>query len=96
MARKYFADVPVLISLVKAYVDKEYTEIPTGMIVAIVGALIYVLSPIDLIPDFISGFGYVDDAAVVLWAVNLVHEDLDDYKEWKSLNAKYSKVVEEA
>ena len=32
-------------------------------------AFIYVLSPIDLIPDALLGFGQLDDAAVVIAAI---------------------------
>lgn len=86
VAGKYLADVPVLISLVKAYIDKGYTEIPIGSLVAIVGALIYVLSTIDLIPDVIPVVGFVDDAIVVAAAYKLVHDDVEEYKAWRDEN----------
>ena len=35
------AIVPTMISLVRSYTKKEYTEIPLGTIIAIVSALIY-------------------------------------------------------
>ena len=88
VAGKYLADVPVLISLVKAYIDKEYTEIPLGSIIAIVGGLIYVLSPIDIIPDTIPVAGYLDDAAVIAGVIKLVHDDLTEYRAWKEEKKK--------
>jgi uncharacterized membrane protein YkvA (DUF1232 family) len=33
-------------------------------------ALVYVVSPIDLIPDFIAGFGQLDDLVIVAVALN--------------------------
>jgi len=86
MAGKYLSDVPVLISLVKAYVDKKYVEIPIGSIIAIIGALIYVLNPFDLIPDAIPGVGIIDDAAVIALALKFVHGDVTDYKAWRDAN----------
>lgn len=83
-AGKYLSDVPVLISLVKAYIDKEYTEIPIGSIIAVISALIYVLSPIDMIPDIIPGIGLVDDAAVIATIFVLIHDDVEEYKAWRS------------
>jgi uncharacterized membrane protein YkvA (DUF1232 family) len=40
-------------------------ETPTNAKVAVLGMLIYLLSPIDLIPDFIPGLGQLDDVVVV-------------------------------
>jgi uncharacterized membrane protein YkvA (DUF1232 family) len=54
---------------------------------AIVAALLYVLSPIDLLPDFIPIVGYVDDALVVAACLALVEQDLINYKEWKKQQA---------
>jgi len=80
---KYLTDIPVLIFLVKAYINKEYTEIPVGTIIAIVSALIYFVSPFDIIPDFIPGIGYIDDAAVIALLYKMVHGDIQGYKEWR-------------
>lgn len=79
--------VPLLVSLVKSYFRKEYNHIPTGTIIGVVGALIYFLSPIDIVFDFIPGLGYVDDATVILFCIMSMKSDLDDYKKWKELNA---------
>ncbi|HHX61007.1 MAG TPA: DUF1232 domain-containing protein [Epulopiscium sp.] len=86
LAGKYLSDVPVLISLVKAYIDKEYTEIPLGSIIAIISGLIYVISGIDLIPDAIPVFGLLDDAAVIATVYKLVHDDIEEYKVWREIN----------
>ena len=88
MAGKYLADVPVLISLVKSYADKEYTEIPIGTIIAIISALIYVLSPIDIIPDVLPAIGISDDAAVVAFALKFVHDDVEEFRVWREANRK--------
>ena len=56
---------------------------PYKVILAVVSVLIYWIAPVDLIPDFIPGIGYVDDAAVVALALKLIKDDLDTYKEWK-------------
>ncbi len=37
-------------------------------------AILYVLSPIDLIPDFILGLGQVDDLAVVFFSIRFFIE----------------------
>ena len=80
------SEIPVLIALVKAFLEKRYLEIPIGSVIAIVGALIYFLSPIDLVPDFLPAIGLVDDAAVLTLAFKLVHDDVKEYKAWREKN----------
>ena len=47
----------------------------------IVGALLYFISPIDLIPDFIPVAGYLDDVAVIAGVVALLATQLKKFKE---------------
>ena len=80
--------VPIMVSLVKNYIKKEYTDIPIGTIIAIVSALIYFLSPIDIVPDSIPALGYFDDAAVVAACWTLVESDVNEYSVWREKNNK--------
>ena len=80
------AYVPVMASLLRSYVKKEYTTVPVGTIVAITSALLYFVSPIDVIPDAIPGAGYIDDAAVALLCWNIVGDDVKKYEKWRKDN----------
>lgn len=77
-------DIISMYQLVELYIKREYTDIPLTSIISILAALIYVVSPIDLIPDFIPVAGYLDDAAVVTLVLSLgVGHDLEKYKSWQ-------------
>lgn len=80
--------IPVFASLVKSYVRKEYTAVPVGTIVAIISALVYFVSPIDLIPDLIPGAGHIDDVAVVGACLILVDTDIQEYIKWRDDHGK--------
>lgn len=82
------ANVPVLVSLVRAYVKKDYQDIPIGSIIAIVGALIYFVSPIDLLPDNIPVIGYIDDVGVIAFVWPMIEDDVEEYKKWQEQNGK--------
>jgi uncharacterized membrane protein YkvA (DUF1232 family) len=62
-----------------------YREIPYGSIVAAVAAILYFVSPIDFIPDFIPVVGLVDDVFVIGFVLKKIHSDLEKYEKWKSL-----------
>ena len=70
-------------SIVKDYINGSYKEIPLTTIVSIVASLLYLISPIDFIPDFIPGIGFIDDVFVIGLVISSATSDLDKYKEWK-------------
>ncbi len=85
--QRYLDDAQLLFKLLKDYANGNYREVPFNVVAAIGGALLYVLSPIDLIPDFIPIIGYLDDAAVIAFCLNLIEKDLITYKIWKRESA---------
>ena len=85
---KQLSNIPMLVSLVRSYIRKDYRDVPQGSIIAIVSALIYFLSPIDLLPDSIPVLGYVDDAAVFAFVWKMVADDIEEYRKWQEANGK--------
>ena len=81
---KYFNDLCEILELLRDRVKGTYTETPWRTIAALTGALIYVLSPIDIILDFIPGIGFLDDAVVIGLAIKLAQPDLEKYRTWKA------------
>lgn len=76
-------DLKLLISYVKDVTSGKYKDYsPTNLIIA-VAALVYVVNPIDIIPDALPG-GFVDDVGIVGWAVKSLHNELMAYKRWKA------------
>jgi uncharacterized membrane protein YkvA (DUF1232 family) len=81
--RALLGRVRLLFSLIRDYVTGRYREVPYWVIGAAAFALLYVLSPIDLIPDMIPGIGYLDDAAVVALCLKLIDVEFTKYRRWK-------------
>lgn len=90
---EYVSDIACMVSLVRSYIKKEYTDIPIGTIISIVSTLIYIISPIDLIPDTIPVVGYIDDIMLLGWVLKSIHSDIEEYKKWRVDNGK--QIIEE-
>jgi uncharacterized membrane protein YkvA (DUF1232 family) len=73
----------LFIDFVKAYSNGEYRQVSKGTILTVIGAIIYFVSPLDLVPDFIVGLGILDDAAVIGFALKKIASELNDYKRWR-------------
>jgi uncharacterized membrane protein YkvA (DUF1232 family) len=82
------SDVPIMVSLIRSYIKKEYSDIPIGTIIGVVCALLYFFSPFDLMPDAIPLLGYLDDIAVIGFTLKMFHDDMDDYRKWRDKNGK--------
>ncbi len=80
---RYAKDLLLLMSLVKDYYRGNYRDIPYKTLSAAVVGLLYVINPIDIIPDFIPFIGQVDDALVLGFCLKLIEKDLLKYKKWK-------------
>jgi len=74
-------------SLLLFYTAKS-PAVPKSTKMIIIGALSYLIFPIDLIPDFIPVIGLADDATVVAAAVYKVISHIDD-----SIKSKASQKV---
>ena len=77
---KFMKDVKLYFKMLSDVFSRRYTRVPRGTVAAIIGSLLYVLSPVDLIPDVIPVIGYLDDAAVLALCLKFVKHDVDEYK----------------
>lgn len=85
-----------LVRFVAAFASGEYTDVPWRSAVYALGALLYFLSPIDLVPDFIPVLGFTDDVAVVLAVVSAIRRDLSRFERWRTGAGTAGRVAPEA
>ncbi|WP_316568298.1 YkvA family protein [Neobacillus sp. YIM B06451] len=74
----------LLFELVRAWAKGDYKNVSKGTILAVIGAIIYFVSPVDIIPDFLLGFGLIDDAAVLAFTWKRLSKDLEEFSAWKN------------
>ncbi|KQC02658.1 YkvA family protein [Pedobacter sp. Hv1] len=73
----------LLFSLAKDYANGSYTQLSKRSVVTVIAGLLYFISPIDLIPDFIVGLGFIDDIYILTLIYKQIAKDLEKYQVWK-------------
>ncbi len=74
----------LFIEILRQYHKGNYREIPWRSISAISFTLLYIINPLDIVPDVLPIIGYVDDVSVFMALLSLAEKDLDEYKDWKT------------
>lgn len=73
-----------MLRLIRAYYRGDYRLIAESSLVVIVAAIIYVVSPLDVIPDAIPAIGFLDDATILAVALQRTKRELDDFMIWET------------
>jgi uncharacterized membrane protein YkvA (DUF1232 family) len=85
-AGRLFTKLRLLRMVVTDYSTGRYRRVPWRSIVVCAAAIAYVLSPIDLLPDFLVPVGMTDDLVVLTVAWGMVKKELREYCEWKRIS----------
>ncbi|WP_305907648.1 YkvA family protein [Methylomarinum sp. Ch1-1] len=86
---KVIKDVLLCLELIRDYRSGVYKDIETWAIVAVAFGLLYLINPVELIPDFIPVVGYLDDVAVMVVVLKLVKVEIDKYAQWREKRSEY-------
>ena len=81
---KLWQSLLLLFGLIKDWASGSYKNVSKSSLLLIVIALIYLVNPLDLIPDITPIIGYTDDAAVIAMVIKKINNDLEKYKHWLS------------
>lgn len=85
--KEFAQDVKLFFCMLKDFCTRKYTDVPVGTIMSIAGTLLYIFLPVDIMPDFIPGIGYLDDGAMIALCLRMMNSDLTKYKAWKETQA---------
>ncbi len=80
-------DLQLLVGLCMAWWRGEYRAIGTQALLSVVAALLYFLTPLDALPDWLLGIGLLDDLAVLTWVLRTWRGELDAYRSWRNVQA---------
>jgi uncharacterized membrane protein YkvA (DUF1232 family) len=84
----FVADARDMLSMLKDFYKGAFKPEDIGSLVVAALALVYLFFPIDVIPDPIPGLGFVDDAALLAYAVGVCAKTLKRYREYRAEQKK--------
>jgi len=80
-------DVRAALRLLVAWTRRSYREVSGASLLLLVAALIYFVTPVDIIPDTLGAIGFVDDVAVIQTSLDAVRGELDRFRTWEEADA---------
>ena len=91
MSRKGLLKIKDNLILIRDYLSDiatgKYKDYNGKKLILIVAAMLYVVTPFDLLPDIIPP-GWIDDISIVAWAIKEASEELEKYKDYITKNNK--------
>lgn len=82
---KKISQLKLFVSMFKDYFSKKYTEMSIWTLLSIGFGILYLVSPIDLIPDIsIPLVGFIDDAFVLGFVWRQIGKELKRYEAWRA------------
>lgn len=85
--KKKFSEVQseaeLLVNMVKDTVRGRYKGLGKKNVIMIVAGLLYLVNPMDIVPDFIFGIGFADDLGVLVYVISRLSEEIARYRQWK-------------
>lgn len=82
-----WADLRTMMRMVLRWADRSYRHVSWTPLLLVVGALVYFVTPVDLIPDALGAIGFVDDVTVITTVVQRIRGELDRFRDWEAQQA---------
>lgn len=81
--KKWVLDIPRLCDMLSDTINGTYKNTPYSSLVIVVMAIIYAVTPFDLLHDAIPFLGILDDVVILKAVLNTIKNDLESYSSWK-------------
>jgi uncharacterized membrane protein YkvA (DUF1232 family) len=88
LIKSFQGDLRTLVSLIKDWNRGVYTDVSKKTILLAIAALLYFISPLDTIPDFLGAVGFTDDATVIFFVLTSMKKELERYRQWRGHDKK--------
>jgi len=76
-------DLATVLRLTREAAAGRYRRVPKRALVALIAGIVYLVNPLDLVPDVLPLVGFADDLAVLLWVTRQFRHELDEFLAWE-------------
>lgn len=73
-----------LMRLIRNYANGQYRQVSGKTVLIGLATVLYLLLPIDLVPDFIPMLGLMDDLSLITWFIKAFQKELLKFQEWEA------------
>lgn len=77
--KKLWVSLQLFFMLVRDYRSGNFRKITFAKIMIICATIIYIVSPVDVIPDIFIGIGWLDDISLAIYISKILHNELKLY-----------------
>lgn len=76
----------LLFRMVRANFKGHYNGLSKKNVILMIAAVLYFLSPFDIIPDALPLIGFLDDISLVSWVIATLNDEVMDFRIWETNN----------
>lgn len=88
-------ELTTMVAMLRAWASGAYTGVSRTALLSIAAGIVYFVSPLDAIPDFLLGFGLLDDVAVIGFIVQQVRAELAAFSAWQVQQQQHQPAVDD-
>jgi uncharacterized membrane protein YkvA (DUF1232 family) len=92
---QFLDNMRLLFLLLKDWWRGTYRQLQWWCIGVLMFTLIYALSPLDLIPDWIPVIGVLDDVSLMYLCYRIISGEIEKYSRWRAREAQIIDVKSE-
>ncbi|MGG1418823.1 YkvA family protein [Bacillus subtilis] len=81
--KKCIQHITIFFQMLRDWRNGDYPRSQVKTLLLLTAAILYIIMPLDIIPDVILGLGFIDDAAVLGLIWTLIKKELSQYEKWR-------------
>ncbi|WEY92200.1 YkvA family protein [Bacillus subtilis] len=81
--KKCIQHITIFFQMLRDWRNGDYPRSQLKTLLLLTAAILYIVMPLDIIPDVILGLGFIDDAAVLSLIWTLIKKELSQYEKWR-------------